>query len=433
MVNLVTIEDVQKFIDLHSDIYPNINSLKSRKYWKSEEVDGVKTSELWKLIQENNFQDKIKWTKEKSDLSHLNSAEDFQSIIDDNSIQSAKEFCNKFSGIYSRAQDLGVLGNLSYPNNPDRSARKLFLNSFKTIDDYDKYIKSNGLIKPSEFKEKDERLYRKFIEAGYGRIYKWRNCFDNWEFPKDAQDLIDQFGWESPSEMYKDEYGKYVYEATNRRGLCSSLVFKNRQIKYSQEEAINLISNRCSDRGYIFKNKSSFVYKGALETNIEICCPVHNHTWITSFNSFVKSDHGCRVCGMTRSLLEEEVERYLKNTGILFEPEKFFDWLIYLNNMSLDFYIPNLNLAIECQGEQHFQAIGWYSERSFNQQVIRDNKKFELCKSHGIEILYYCNPEILKKNKSHNVDKIISLFDTYISKVYQSPDELIKEILSRTP
>ena len=48
----------------------------------------------------------------------------------------------------------------------------------------------------------------------------------------------------------------------------------------------------------------------------------------------------------------------------------------------LDFYLPQYNVAIECQGEQHFRA----SPHSFFYE--RDERKNKLCLEHNIPILY---------------------------------------------
>ena len=58
--------------------------------------------------------------------------------------------------------------------------------------------------------------------------------------------------------------------------------------------------------------------------------------------------------------------------------------------MSLDFFIEDMNTAIEVQGEQHFRPVKyWGGEEIFEQVVKRDNKKRELCEKHGVKLLYY--------------------------------------------
>lgn len=63
---------------------------------------------------------------------------------------------------------------------------------------------------------------------------------------------------------------------------------------------------------------------------------------------------GCPFCN--ESKLEEEMKLFLNKNGIKFERQKTFDWLKNIKSLKLDFYLPDYNTAIECQGIQHFEA-----------------------------------------------------------------------------
>jgi lysophospholipase L1-like esterase len=52
--------------------------------------------------------------------------------------------------------------------------------------------------------------------------------------------------------------------------------------------------------------------------------------------------------------LETEISLFLEREGIEYEEQKKFPWL---KNYRLDFYLPQYNVAIECQGRQHFEAV----------------------------------------------------------------------------
>ena len=62
--------------------------------------------------------------------------------------------------------------------------------------------------------------------------------------------------------------------------------------------------------------------------------------------------HGCPLC--RKSKLEIEVENLLNTLNIRYEYQKQFDWLNFAKPQSLDFYLPDYNIAIECQGDTHF-------------------------------------------------------------------------------
>ena len=57
--------------------------------------------------------------------------------------------------------------------------------------------------------------------------------------------------------------------------------------------------------------------------------------------------------------------------------------------MSYDFYLPDYNLLIECQGEQHERFIRGFheTEESFEKQLEHDRRKREYAKKNNIDLL----------------------------------------------
>ena len=84
------------------------------------------------------------------------------------------------------------------------------------------------------------------------------------------------------------------------------------------------------------------------------------------------------------------------------------------NNLYLDFFLPDYNIAIECHGEQHFKPINFFGGyESFLKYQKRDIIKYELCKEHGIKILYFSDDEY-----------------EYFDKIYNDENKLIKYIIN---
>lgn len=67
-----------------------------------------------------------------------------------------------------------------------------------------------------------------------------------------------------------------------------------------------------------------------------------------------------------------------------------FDWM---GRKRLDFYLPDYNIAIECQGVQHFYPYG-SRDNDFESRQKRDKVKYNECNSHGIVVVYYANEMI---------------------------------------
>lgn len=125
-------------------------------------------------------------------------------------------------------------------------------------------------------------------------------------------------------------------------------------------------------------SKSVYVNK---TTKIKIICHIHGEFEQTPMHHL--RGHGCPICNFSH--LERKVMNYLIENEIEYEFQKKFDWL---EKMSLDFYLPRLNIAIECQGRQHF-GLGLAEVRdNFDSILSNDVKKFNLCKDNMIKIVY---------------------------------------------
>lgn len=120
------------------------------------------------------------------------------------------------------------------------------------------------------------------------------------------------------------------------------------------------------------------------------------------FDKYAKNEMSC---------LEYEINQFLIKNKINFVFQKKFSWL---GKQSLDFYLPDYNIAIECQGLQHFQAVdffGGYEMFACNKE--RDDRKRKFCENNGITILYYSNlgleyPYEVFENKKILFEKILS-------------------------
>jgi hypothetical protein len=81
------------------------------------------------------------------------------------------------------------------------------------------------------------------------------------------------------------------------------------------------------------------------------------------------------------------------------------DWL---GNQRLDIFIPNLSLAIEYQGEQHFKPVERFGgQAAFHEGQQRDKRKRQLCKKNGVELVYFTHAENLS---AEWVEKKLSRF-----------------------
>lgn len=74
----------------------------------------------------------------------------------------------------------------------------------------------------------------------------------------------------------------------------------------------------------------------------------------------------------------------------------------HLKNIHFDFYLPEENICIEFDGEQHFRPIDYFGgENTFKLTQKRDKIKNKYCKNNNIKLLRIKYDEnITKKLKS---------------------------------
>jgi hypothetical protein len=142
------------------------------------------------------------------------------------------------------------------------------------------------------------------------------------------------------------------------------------------------------------------------KTKVCIICHEHGEFWQLPYAHLVMRQ-GCPKCSMSH--MENKIDRLLTENNI----EHFYNTNIngLLKRQSVDFYIPEYNTAIECQGGQHFypgfnrndikKAI-----QIHNNARVRDIKKNQKCKDNDIKLIYFTD--------------IIDLpSDVFINKKYQ--------------
>ena len=119
-----------------------------------------------------------------------------------------------------------------------------------------------------------------------------------------------------------------------------------------------------------------------------LICKIHGEFWQRANDHL--NGHSCPKC--CQSHLETEMELFLKNNKIDFIQQANKSKFEWLGSLSLDFYLPQYNIAIECQGGQHFQPIEHFGgEKEFEIIRERDIRKYNLCNEKGIKIIYYSN------------------------------------------
>lgn len=207
-----------------------------------------------------------------------------------------------------------------------------------------------------------------------------------------------------------------IFYATydNLVNKCSGCPYCAKRLK-TNEDFINELNGIFGDR-LIYDKVHYFNAK----TKVTLLCPKHGE-FIKAPNKLLQGQ-GCPKCKLSK--LENIVMRGLLKHGIKFEMQKRFDWL---GKQSLDFYLSDCNIAIECQGEQHFHQVYFngktdnIEERNLFENIKkRDEIKFSLCQENGIKIIYFIDIKIDLNSINNNY--------IYNLNYYNELNALIKDI-----
>lgn len=125
-------------------------------------------------------------------------------------------------------------------------------------------------------------------------------------------------------------------------------------------------------------------YKTA-KTKVIITCNKHGDFNVFP-DTFLRKGVCCPSCSDSKG--EVKVKDFLKKLGLEFESEKAFNKCKKERVLRFDFYIPDYNLLIEYQGEQHYQPVFIFGgEDSFKKTRLRDQIKRDFCQKTGIYLL----------------------------------------------
>ena len=257
--------------------------------------------------------------------------------------------------------------------------------------------------------------YEKFLK-GEQHLYCSKECAKNVQKPKweDIVDLFNQREYILLSTEYisaktkleyvcseHKEYGaQYITYNNLKQGFgckyCGiEKVADNRRLSFEQVKEI------FAQHDMILLDQE---YKNA-NTPMKYICKHHQEFGIQYMALSNAYKQHCPHCNIVKG--EDKIARYLLENNIEFVSHKSYDDLrgVGGGKLSYDFYLPNFNLLIEYQGEQHEHPVEVFGgEKQFKIQQEHDFRKQKYAQEHGIELLkiwYYefFNLEQILNNK----------------------------------
>jgi very-short-patch-repair endonuclease len=191
--------------------------------------------------------------------------------------------------------------------------------------------------------------------------------------------LINYVNSRTPIKIICKKHG--IFEQTtdnhiNKKSKCPNCSNRKRYKTTDIIKKFNDVHNKFYDY-----NKVNYINR---LTNVIITCPIHG--------DFVQqprhhlNGHGCPSCNQSKG--EKLILEYLEINNINFETQKKFNGCKNKKHLPFDFYLPDYNMCIEFDGEQHYKPYRFEKDDTILKiRQKRDNIKNQYCIKNNIKLI----------------------------------------------
>lgn len=275
-------------------------------------------------------------------------------------------------------------------------------------EDRKRMIEERGyeLLEISREKQKNRMFVFITIKCSNGHVskMKWDNfkqgkgckyCANNTKFSyEEVKEYIENFGYKLLSEQYESGKEKILVKCPNPNHEPYEVrfsAFKNQNQRCEKCSREIASEKRKHDYNFIKESIEFYNYKllsneynGSLE-ELDLMCP-NGHKFKMSFEKFYNAGHRCTKCSESKG--EREITRILNQYDIKSVSQYKFNDCKFKKCLPFDFYLPDYNILIEYDGEQHYKIFDYFGGLDkFIDTKIRDTIKNEYCKKNNIKLI----------------------------------------------
>ena len=258
---------------------------------------------------------------------------------------------------------------------------------FKGVSNNIEIICQNG-----HYQEVSFEVFNKRKINGQKTINKCFKCFDEYKF-KLAKDRANKLGYILHTDKYSGVDDDIELTCSNGHkwittydrfvrveNLC--LECNNILLSINQRLSFLEVKKRIEVEGYMLLSKDTEYENN--ESLLNVKCP-KGHRYKVTLSNF---QQGKRCARCIQSKGENEIGRILNEMSINFKRQYKFTDCKHKKYLPFDFYLPDYNMCIEYDGEQHFKDGHFgMTEEEFEELKLRDNIKSKYCKDNNINLI----------------------------------------------
>jgi len=197
---------------------------------------------------------------------------------------------------------------------------------------------------------------------------------------------------------FEAEYGWYISKSANELGvnfnnwhlmkkIASDKILDRIEIEFSEiDEAFEPYKKALENDDFIQKREAWDSWVNFIDEHF------HYDSWLPENEA--RKRFGFKEKGHS-SMGETSLYNLVKNVFPNHKVERHYRGK-WLDRLELDIFVHELNLGIEYQGEQHFQAVEhWGGEEALKKGQARDEKKKYLCEVNKVALEYFYFNEVL--------------------------------------